>query len=61
MIFWGSFHYLAHMPEEKGIKSNMWDFPGGPVVKNPPSSAGAVGSIPGQGTKIPHVVKQLSQ
>ena len=61
MIFWGSFHYLAHMPEETGIKSNMWDFPGGPVVKNPPSSAGDVGSIPGQGTKIPHAIKQLSQ
>ena len=30
------------------------DFPGGPVVKNPPSNAGDVGSIPGQGTKMPH-------
>ena len=29
------------------------DFPGGPV-KILPSSAGGVGSIPGQGTKIPH-------
>ena len=35
-------------------------FPGGPVVKNLPSSAGDVGSIPGQGTKIPHTVGQLS-
>ena len=32
------------------------DFPDGPVVKNPPSTAGDVGSIPGQQTKIPHVV-----
>ena len=33
----------------------IWDqdFPGGPVVKTPPSNAGCVGSIPGQGTKIP--------
>ena len=38
----------------------MSDFPGGPVVKNPPSNAGDTGSIPGQGTKIPHVVGQLS-
>ena len=38
----------------------MWDFPGGPVVKNPPSNAGEAGSIPGQGTKIPHAVGQLS-
>ena len=36
------------------------DFPGGPVVKNPPSNAGGAGSIPGQGTKIPHSVGQLN-
>ena len=36
------------------------DFPGGPVVKNPLSNAGDLGSIPGQGTKIPHAVGQLS-
>ena len=36
------------------------DFPGGPVVKNPPSNAGDVGSIPGRGTKIPHATGQLS-
>ena len=36
------------------------DFSGGPVVKNPPSSAGDVGSIPGWGTKIPHATGQLS-
>ena len=35
------------------------NFPGGPVVKNPPSNAGDAGSIPGQGTKIPHAVGQL--
>ena len=36
------------------------DLPNGPVVKNLPSNAGDSGSIPGQGTKIPHVVGQLS-
>ena len=35
------------------------DFPGGPVVKNPPSNAGDAGSIPGRGTKIPHATWQL--
>ena len=30
------------------------EFPGGPVVKNLPSNAGDVGSIPGQGIKTPH-------
>ena len=38
----------------------MGDFPGGPVVKNPPSNAGDMGLIPGQGTKIPHALGQLS-
>ena len=39
----------------------MWgDFPGGPVVKNLPSSAGEAGSIPGWETKIPHAAGQLS-
>ena len=37
----------------KGLK-RKGDFPGGPVVKNPPCHAGDAGSIPGQGTKIPH-------
>ena len=29
------------------IKLDCGDFPGGPVAKNPPSSAGDTGSIPG--------------
>ena len=36
------------------------DFPGGPMVKNPPSNATDEGSIPGQGPKIPHVVAKRS-
>ena len=37
------------------------DYPGGgPVVKNPPSNAGDVGSIPGRRTNIPRAVGQLS-
>ena len=31
------------------------------MVKNSPCSAGDPGSIPGQGTKIPHTAEQLSQ
>ena len=30
------------------------------MVKNPPSNAGDVGSIPGWGTKIPYATGQLS-
>ena len=40
------------------VKRIYW--PGGPVVKNPPSNAGDAGSIPGQGTKIPHAAGQPS-
>ena len=37
---------------------NASDFPGSPVVKNPPCNAGNAGVIPGRGTKIPHAVEQ---
>ena len=30
-------------------KTNKCDFPGGPVVKNPPANAGDTGLIPGLG------------
>ena len=33
---------------------HVWNFLGGPVVKNRPSNVGDVGLIPGQGTKILH-------
>ena len=36
------------------------NFSAGSVVKNLPCNVGDAGSIPGQGTKIPHAVKQLS-
>ena len=49
---------IFHSTKKKKIHCR--DFPGGPVVKNPPSSAGDAGSIPGQGTKIPHAAGQLS-
>ena len=43
------------------LKNCHWgDFPGGPVVKNWPCRAEDACSIPGQGTKIPRVEKQLS-
>ena len=34
--------------------------PGGPVVRSLPCNAGDLGSIPVQGTKIPHAEQQLS-
>ena len=43
------------MGENLEMKINLrGGFPGGPVVKTLPSSAGAAGSIPGQEAKIPH-------
>ena len=38
----------------------MRDFTCGPVVKNLPCNAADVGLIPGQGSKIPPAVEQLS-
>ena len=35
-------------------KQELGDFPGSPVVKTSPSSAGGAGSIPGWGAKISH-------
>ena len=43
------------------LKTWSGNFPGGPVVKNPPSNAGDEGLSPGQGTKIPHALGQISQ
>ena len=34
------------------------DLPASPVVKTLPSSAGGVGSIPGQGAKLTHALRQ---
>ena len=48
-----------HPETEK--KRHLEDFPDGPVVKNLPSNAGDIGSIPGWGTKIPHAVGQLAE
>ena len=39
---------------------DLRDFSGDPAVKNPPSNAGDLGLIPGQGIGIPHVPGQLS-
>ena len=53
--------HKAHVFTYKNtLKIKTRDFPGGPVVKNLPSKAGDMGSIPSRGTKIPHAVGQLS-
>ena len=41
-------------------KLRLRDFAGGPVVENPPSNAGDVGSILGQRAKFPHVTEELN-
>ena len=38
----------------------LWDFPGGPVVKNLPCNAGDASSVTGHGTKTLHPVGYLS-
>ena len=52
--------YTWVVPQNYFKISLTGDLPGGPVVKNPPCNAGDPGLIPGQGTKIPHAVGQLS-
>ena len=42
------------------LKNEYRDFPGGPLVKNPPSNQWDKASIPGCGTKIPHAAEPLS-
>ena len=44
----------------RGLKTLLGGLPWCPVVKNPPSNTGDTGSIPGQGTKIPHAQEQVS-
>ena len=39
--------------EEGGSRSDIWDFPGSPVVKTLPSNAGGADLVPGWGTKTP--------
>ena len=46
---------------QKVRKPHTRDFSGGPVVKTSPSNAGGVGSIPGQGAKIPHALQPKNQ
>ena len=42
------------------MKTRQSDFPGGPVVRNPPANAGDTDLIPGLGTKMPCASEQLS-
>ena len=52
---WGCNHWtIVEVPSISLFNIGSWDFPGGPVVKNQPSNAGNMGSIPGRGTKISH-------
>ena len=46
--------FLVGVKEVLGRNSRemVVDFPGGPVVGNPPASAGDTGSIPGQGRSL---------
>ena len=51
VIFFGSFRTLTRYRRKKSKKIQMkvkQDFPGDPVVKNPPSNAGDVGSVLGR-------------
>ena len=40
---------VSNSQTKEAIIKNMWDFPGGAVVKSPPANAGDSGSSPGPG------------
>ena len=44
----------------KKKKREIWGFPDGSVVKNPPCNIGDADLIPGWGTRIPHTAEQLN-
>ena len=50
-------HLLLYSVHSKIVSG---DFPGGPVVNNLPPNARDAGSVPSEGTKIPHTLEQLS-
>ena len=47
---------VMNMLDQLLDKKTRGEFPNSPVVKTLPSDAGSTGSIPGQGTKIPHTI-----
>ena len=61
LVCWPIGSTLQNIPLSFLSYSKAENFPGGPVVKNLASNAGDAGLIPGQGTKIPHAIEQLSQ
>ena len=65
LSFTGNLKLLQKIKSLHCKSNNTWkkknrDCPGGPVAKNVPSRAGDIGSTPGQRTKMPHVMGQLS-
>ena len=47
---WNSLQYLRQWPSENySFKEFLEDFPGGTVDRNPPTNAGARGSVTGPG------------
>jgi len=70
-IWWASVYGVAQsrtwlkqqqQQENPNVRQQMngWDFPDGPVIKNPCSNSGDMGLIPGWGTKIPYTTGQVS-
>ena len=55
-----TFGRLHSDQEALSFKSIVGTFPGVPLVKNSPSNARDLSSIPGQGSKSPHAMGQLS-
>ena len=61
MIYFQNTIKHLHVREFKITFSKYsWNFPRGPVVKNPPANAEYMGLTPDMGIKITHATEQLS-
>ena len=56
----GFWETKSHLRQRSEAVNSVRGFPGGPVFKNLPWNSRGLGSIPGQGTKIPHAAGQLT-
>ena len=55
----GGTNFGTHIEGDLGHENHTKDFPGGPLVKNPPADVGDTTSVPSPG-RFPHTAEHLS-
>ena len=61
LVEWHMFCELSFSPVKWVLESNIWDFPGSPVVKNLTCNAVESVSISGQGAQSPHASRATNK